>query len=282
MGSMLFGMNIYADSYASVNTDVLNVRQGPKQEAPVTETYNKNETVKIIDQASSEWLAVESSNGKKAYVKAEYVDVFKVKAKINANGVNARTYPKMDAKINRQFNKGQDISLLYQVGDWYYTSLSTEEAYSFIHRKYIDSEFLNLVPKKNISEIKEIEMKTTKADDVVAYAKQFVGNPYRYGGTSLTKGVDCSGFTQQIMKKSGVSLQRSSAAQYANNGVKVSTNNLQPGDLLFYGYGGRVSHVGIYIGNKKMVHASSAKTGILISNAFRTSGKPLIGAKRVI
>lgn len=84
------------------------------------------------------------------------------------------------------------------------------------------------------------------------------------------------------MKKVGVSIQRSSAAQYASNGVKVSTNNLQPGDLLFYGYGGRVSHVGIYIGNKKMIHASSSTTGIIISNAFRTSGKPLIGAKRVL
>lgn len=285
MGSILFGTNIYADSYATVTVDVLNVRQSPKKEAAITAMHTKNDTVKIIDRISPEWFAVENNNGKTSYVSTKYVEVFKVKAKINSNGVNSRTYPKMNANINRQLNRGQDISIFYQVGDWYYTSLGTEAAYGFIHKKYVDSEFLYLVPQKNISEVKEIEMKmpqVSKGEEIVQYAKQFLGNPYRYGGTSLTRGVDCSGFTQQVMKKAGVSLQRSSAAQYASNGVRVSTNNLQPGDLLFYGYGNRVSHVGIYIGDKKMIHASSSTTGIIISDAFRTRGKLLIGAKRVL
>lgn len=285
LGSLLFGTSVYADSYANVNVDALNVRQAPKLGATVTDTYYRNTMVKIVDRVSQDWFEVESDNGGAAYLNAAHVDVFKVKATINANGVNTRAYPAMDAKINGQLNKGEDMSVFYQVGDWYYVSLSTREAYSFVHKKYLDSDFLSLVPKKDISQVKELEVQTptmTKADQVVAYAKQYIGNPYRYGGNSLTRGIDCSGFTQQIMKKVGVSLHRSSAAQYASNGVKVSTNNLQPGDLLFYGYGGRVSHVGIYIGDKKMVNASSSTTGIIISNAFRTRGKPLIGAKRVI
>ncbi|HHX62981.1 MAG TPA: SH3 domain-containing protein [Epulopiscium sp.] len=291
LGSLLFGTNVYAESYASVNVDALNIRQSPSEAAAIVEVYSKKDTVKIINQADQNWYAVENKNGKTAYVSAEYVDVFKVKAKINTNGVNSRTYPTTDAKINRQFNNGQEISVHYKVGDWYYISLGTEVFWGFVHHSYIDSEFLYLVAEKNISDVKEIEIKApekakapqeTKASTVVEYAKKFIGNPYRYGGTSLTKGTDCSGFTQQIMKKAGVSLQRSSAGQYARNGVKVSINNLQPGDLLFYGYGGKVSHVGVYIGNKKMINASSSKTGIIISNAFRTSGKPLIGAKRVI
>ncbi len=288
VGSLLFGRNIYAQTYASVNTDVLNVRQGPMKEAAISEVYRKDNVVKIIAEEANGWYAIENKNGKTSYVSSEYVDVFKIKAKVNANSVNSRTFPTMTSAINRQFNKGQDISVFYRVGDWYYVSLNTEDSYGFIHEKYVDSEFLHLAPIKNIADVKEIKVeaaktpKTSKGEEVANYAKQFIGNPYRYGGTSLTKGADCSGFTQQIMKKAGVSLQRSSTAQYSSNGVKVSANNLQPGDLLFYGYGGKVSHVGVYVGDKKMVHASSAKTGIIMSNAFRTSGKPLIGAKRVI
>lgn len=117
---------------------------------------------------------------------------------------------------------------------------------------------------------------------VVDYAMQFLGNPYVYGGNSLTNGVDCSGFTSQIMKHFGISLNRSSSAQYANNGYYVSSDNLQKGDLLFYGYSSSVSHVAIYIGGGQVIHANDERTGICISNAFPSSGKKYIGAKRVL
>lgn len=117
---------------------------------------------------------------------------------------------------------------------------------------------------------------------VVDYAMQFLGNPYVYGGNSLTNGVDCSGFTSQVMKHFGVSLNRSSSAQYANNGYYVDSGDLQKGDLLFYGYSGSVSHVAIYIGGGQVIHANDERTGICISNAFPTSGKNYIGAKRVL
>lgn len=117
---------------------------------------------------------------------------------------------------------------------------------------------------------------------VVDYAMQFLGNPYVYGGNSLTNGVDCSGFTSQIMKHFGISLNRSSGAQYSNNGYSVSRDSLQKGDLLFYGYSGRVSHVAIYIGGGQVIHANDERTGICISNAFPSRGKPYIGAKRVL
>ena len=119
-------------------------------------------------------------------------------------------------------------------------------------------------------------------DAIVAYAKQFLGNPYVYGGNSLTNGIDCSGFTSQVMRHFGVSLNRSSSAQYANNGYHVSSDNLQKGDLIFYGYSGRVSHVAIYIGGGQVIHANDERTGSCISNAFSSRGKPYIGAKRVI
>ena len=105
--------------------------------------------------------------------------------------------------------------------------------------------------------------------DLVSYACQFVGNPYVWGGTSLTHGADCSGFVLSIYAKYGISLPHSSAAQ-ANYGRRVSPSEAQPGDLFFYG-GGRISHVAIYIGNGQIVHASTSRTGIKISNAFYRS-----------
>ena len=101
--------------------------------------------------------------------------------------------------------------------------------------------------------------------EIANYALRFVGNPYVLGGTSLTNGADCSGFTQSVHKHFGISIPRTSGAQSAA-GKSVSLNAIQAGDILYYG-----GHVGIYIGNGKIVHASTAKTGIKISNyTYRT------------
>ena len=106
--------------------------------------------------------------------------------------------------------------------------------------------------------------------DLVQYAKQFVGNPYVWGGTSLTNGADCSGFTLSIYKKYNVSLPHHAASQ-AQMGTKVSMSEIQPGDLVFYAKNGNINHVAIYIGNGQVIHASSPKTGIKISSVnYRT------------
>lgn len=99
---------------------------------------------------------------------------------------------------------------------------------------------------------------------VVAYAKQFLGNPYVYGGTSLTNGTDCSGFTQGVYKHFGITTGRSSRDQAAN-GKTISVSAVQPGDLLFYASGDYINHVALYIGDGKVIHASNSTTGIIIS-----------------
>ena len=105
---------------------------------------------------------------------------------------------------------------------------------------------------------------------VAAYATQFVGNPYVWGGSSLTGGADCSGFTMAVYSQFGVSLPHSAAAQ-SGYGSDVSLSDLQPGDLLFYDNGGGIGHVTMYIGNGQVVHASSSTTGIIISSVdYRT------------
>ena len=103
---------------------------------------------------------------------------------------------------------------------------------------------------------------SAKGKEVANYACGFVGNPYVAGGTSLTKGADCSGFTQSVYKAFGYSLPRNSTSQ-RSVGREVSYAEAEPGDIICY-----PGHVAIYIGNGKIVHASSAKTGIKISNAL--------------
>lgn len=101
---------------------------------------------------------------------------------------------------------------------------------------------------------------------VVDYALQFVGGRYVYGGSDPRTGVDCSGFTRYVMQHgAGVSLNRSSGSQAAQ-GRSISAAEIQPGDLIFYGSKSRINHVALYIGNGQIVHASTERTGIKISN----------------
>lgn len=104
-----------------------------------------------------------------------------------------------------------------------------------------------------------------RRQNLVNYALQFVGGRYRAGGNDPHTGADCSGFTKYVMQHgAGVTLNRSSSAQ-ATQGRTVSASEMQPGDLIFYGNGSRVNHVAMYIGNGQIVHASTYKTGIKIS-----------------
>ena len=128
--------------------------------------------------------------------------------------------------------------------------------------------------------------KETKADTVpaggdereaiVAYAKQFLGNPYKYGGTSLTEGCDCSGFTMQVYSKFGYSIGRDSRTQSNASGSSIDAGSLKKGDLIFYASEDTINHVGIYIGDGKIIHSSNARTGITISPAnYRSPAKIL-------
>ncbi len=119
--------------------------------------------------------------------------------------------------------------------------------------------------KKKTTTKTKTTIKNTKGKSIVSYAIQFNGNPYLHGGTSLTNGADCSGFTQSVYKHYGKSLPRTVLAQ-SKVGVRVSFSNLQLGDLVFYSNGGNTpTHVAIYIGNGKIIHASTPQGGIKIS-----------------
>ena len=110
--------------------------------------------------------------------------------------------------------------------------------------------------------------------NLVNYALQFVGGPYRAGGNDPHTGADCSGFVKYVMENgAGISMNRYSSSQ-STQGTPVSASQMQPGDLIFYGNGSRINHVALYIGNGQIVHASTYKTGIKISNwNYRTPVK---------
>ena len=152
-----------------------------------------------------------------------------------------------------------------------YQKIKVDNTVGYIQKSQID-----------VKDLGELEKSSSEAlgEEIVSYAKRYLGGKYVYGGNNLNTGVDCSGFVQQIMKKYGIQLERSSRAQYACNGVSISEAELRPGDLVYYGNGGRVNHAAIYAGNGQIIHASDERTGITMSSLHY--GKPIIGIKRVL
>lgn len=194
-----------------------------------------------------------------------------------------REQPSPESDIINFLGKDLKVSVKERIDDFYLIEVG--ELKGYIYKSQIDENGLDMIPytstlPKEVAKVAAAPTSQTRGEAVVEYAKQFLGNPYVYGGNSLTNGVDCSGFTSQVYKQFGINLQRSSRAQYSGNGYKVSKADIKPGDLVFYGYNGYIDHVAIYAGASQIVHANSPKTGIKMSKL--EYGKPIIGIKRVI
>ena len=141
---------------------------------------------------------------------------------------------------------------------------STTTVNSAINGTYTDKGYSQIIDEASGSDL---------GKKIAKYACQFIGNPYVLGGTSLTNGADCSGFVWRIYKDFGYTLPRTSYEQ-RSAGKEVSYDDMQPGDLVCYS-----GHVAMYIGGGKIVHASSAKTGIKVSNVGYRS---IITIRRII
>ena len=205
---------------------------------------------------------------------------------ITTDVLNVRVEPNTDSKIWTQIVKDERYPVVDQQDGWVQIDLGSvdtedgsqdgdEKAYistrdNNVEVRYALNEAIKFTPAKDSSSGASSDgsgssTKQSRRSQLVNYALQFVGNRYVWGGTSLTKGVDCSGFTMQVMKQFGVSLPHYSGSQ-AKMGKAVTSGNMRPGDLIFYaGSGGQVNHVAIYIGNGQVVHAASRKSGIKIS-----------------
>jgi len=221
----------------------------------------------------------------------------------NTDGVNVRSEPNTDSRIWTQIAAKERFHVVSQQDGW--VEIELDDTTAFISSDYVDVKYgLNEAIKYTPIVVEPEKPKTTKPAstgnsgsssskpsnsssskpstsapagssagsvsstraNIANTAVQYVGYPYVYGGNSLTGGIDCSGFAQQIMKKFGVSLPRTSREQ-ANCGRGISSSEMRPGDLIFYaGSGGTINHVAIYIGNGQVCHASNKKTGIKISS----------------
>ncbi len=209
------------------------------------------------------------------YVKSDYIvtgrpaeklaeKLKRTMATVNSMTVYIREKPNTDCTILTIVTEDEELEVVKEGKDWVEVRLDNENGY--VNAKYVElSEELKKAMVYTETE-RSADVPDTKYT-LVQTALSYVGNPYVWGGESLTNGVDCSGFTMQIMAKYGIYLPHLASAQ-AGYGTSVSTSQLQPGDLIFYGSGGSITHVAIYIGNGQIVHASNSRDGIKVSNAF--------------
>lgn len=237
----------HALTYARVNTMTLRVREKKSEEASILGLISEGDSYRVLGK-SGNWIKIDF-NGKKGYVAKEYVSIyheFENAVSIEEERLNQEAEEKArQEEIERN---------------------QSSTTNSVTASKPVATRRPTTTQSSNSSTTNSVVSTTGSGtgSSLVSYAKQFVGNPYVWGGTSLTSGADCSGFVQSVFRKFGYSLPRTSRQQ-AKVGTSVSASNLQAGDLIFYASGGTVNHVAIYIGGGKIVHASNPKDGIKIS-----------------
>lgn len=265
---------------ANVESGNLNVRQEPSTESKMVGKMPKNAVCEIVETLDG-WAHI-TSGEVEGYVSLDYLLTgpdAKLKAEelvhtvvvVNTDGLNVREQANTESAVLTQVPQGEELEYAETLDGWVKVYIDDEEA-------YVSSDYVTVTEKLDTAiTMTELLYGAGVSDvrvELVEYAKQFLGNAYVWGGTSLTKGADCSGFVLSVFKKFGVSLPHHSGSQ-ANSGTKISAGDLQPGDLVFYGNSrGTINHVAIYIGGGQVIHASGRKTGIKISNyKYRTPVK---------
>lgn len=251
----------------------LNVRETPSTESEIVGKMTDRDACEILS-TDGEWSNIISGNVE-GYIKTEFLltgeealevaqEEVKTVATVKVDSLRVREQATTESGILSVVGSGQDLTMVADLGDW--IEVEAGDGTGYVSAEYVEiSE--KLPTAKTISEMNYSEGASDVRSSLVSYACQFIGNRYVWGGTSLTNGVDCSGFTMQVYAKYGIYLPHSSRAQ-PGYGTKISASEAQPGDLFFYGSGRYISHVGIYIGNGQIVHASDERGGIKISNAY--------------
>ena len=267
------------------------------EEQPVSnqETSNSNDTTETSASTTNDTTSENSTNNSnnttsvKELNKTGYVKV---------EGLTVRKGPSTEA-ING-LSKNDKVDIIGETDGWYQIKLKGEVGY--VSAKYISdtkvtettsrsgSTIRNAEEQEKTEEVEETNTETVSSStgisgaEVVEYAKQYLGYKYVAGGSSPSIGFDCSGFTTYVYKHFGISLNRSSKGQI-KNGVAVSKNNLQPGDILIFNGSSNTSigHVGIYVGGNDFIHAANSREGVIITSLSSSYyQKRYVGARRVI
>ena len=249
----------------------LNIRAAAAEDGKLVGKLPKNAACEVLDDDGT-WAHIKSGKVE-GYVSLDYLftgitakhkaeELATTMARVTTDSLKVRAEASTESEVVTLVPNGEELEVISVEGDWVKVYLDDEEVY--VHADYVEvsSELdtaitmTELLYGQGVSDIRV---------DICQYAKEFLGNPYVWGGTSLTKGADCSGFVQGVFKKYGVRLPRTSREQ-ANSGTTVSLSEVKAGDLIFYGNGRHINHVAIYIGGGQVIHASNRKTGIKISN----------------
>lgn len=255
----------------------LNIREEPSESGKLVGKLSKNAACEILSIEDG-WAHIKSGKvegycstdylytGQQAIDKAK--EVASLIAVVDTETLKVREEPNTECAVITLIPQDEELEVVEVMENgWIKFLLDDEEA-------YVSGDFVKVEERlEKAATLTELLYGQGVSDvrvDLVQYAKQFIGNPYVWGGTSLTNGADCSGFTMSIFKKYGISLPHHAASQ-AQMGTKVTLAEAQPGDLVFYAKNGSINHVAIYIGGGQVVHASSPKTGIKISSVnYRT------------
>ena len=256
---------------ANVESGNLNVRESPSLEGTLVGKMPKDSVCEVVDSADG-WAHI-TSGEVEGYVSLDYLltgpdaklkagELVHTVVLVNAEGLNVREQPDIESAILTKVLKDEELDYIETLDGWIKVWVDDTEA-------YVSADYVTVEDKLPTAITMTELMYGVGVSDVrvelVEYAKQFLGNPYVWGGTSLTKGADCSGFVLSVYKNFGIKLSHSSRAQ-AGEGTRISYSEIQPGDLVFYANSsGTINHVAIYIGGGKVISASNPTSGIRIN-----------------
>lgn len=258
----------------------LNVRKAPGEDEKIIGKLPKDAGCTILNIDKNGWAKIKSGKvtgyvmssflitGSEAIAKAK--DVGSLVATVNTQTLNVRDKASLLADIVTCIGNGEEFEVTGEYTDWVKIEVDSEKG--FVSRQYVDLSY-QLSKAVLVEELEASSSVSSLRAQMVAFAKQYLGNRYVYGGTSLNNGIDCSGFTQAIYSHFGYSIPRVSSSQ-PSAGTTINSSSAKPGDLVFYGNGSSINHVAMYIGNGQVIHASNPRSGIKISNMnYRTPVK---------
>jgi cell wall-associated NlpC family hydrolase len=244
-------------TYAIVNTTTLKVRKEANTDSAVLGLVPMNEELVVVEELD-DWVKISIEEGD-GYVSKEYVN-------LRTDFVSAESKEEEDARLAKEAKEREEARAAAAAARAENKTTTEENISSKSEENKATIESANQVAAS--SEGSEV------GKAVVEFATQFVGNPYVYGGSSLTNGTDCSGFVMSVYANFGVSLPHSSSSlRSVGTNVGTSLADAQPGDIICYS-----GHCGIYVGNGLLVHASNSKTGIIVSSA---SYRQILAIRRI-
>lgn len=284
----------FGTKIATINTETLKVREAKNTDCAVLTLVSGEESFEVIRE-DKDWVKIMVDGDTKGFVSKEYVDItvkFKKAVSIEEEREAARKKAAAEAAAARaeqeaqQRQQQQASSNSSSSGSSSSSSNSGSSSHKSSSGSSSSSHKSSSSGSSNKSSSSSSSHKSSGGGNssngggdvigsgdgsaIASYALQFVGNPYVYGGTSLTNGTDCSGFTMSIFRKFGISLPRTSGSQ-SGVGRKISVSEARAGDLIFYARNGHVNHVALCIGGGRVVHASNPSVGITTSNiGYRT------------